>query len=288
MPTSLILYLAPPESLPPDFLGREVQAWFLHTIRKISPKLSQTLHDSDGHKPYTVSDVFPLPVDLQSKAAGPYLVRFTGLTDEIEDLLTGPLVDDLPETMRLWDSNLHIRGYSFSSNENPWAARYSYRWIAETSQVIPAAQESEEILMEFVSPTGFRSNGQDIADPDPVHVFRGCWQKWNLFAPPELRMHDDFPHFLQDCVTARVGENYSRQRIIVARGKRGGAVGFLGTVGFLIIPTEITGEWAADLEGWTAQLRALAMYSFFCGVGHHTTIGLGQTFPNLNFRTAGR
>ena len=277
MPTSLILYLDSQAPLPNEFLGREAQAWFLQILRVLNPKLSQPLHDSDGHKPYTVSDVFELPPDVRRITPAARIIRITAFNDALEEVLTGPFIKHLPKDIRLWYLTIPIRAFSFSADESPWAGQFTYRNLAETAQAL----ENEGICLEFISPTGFRSSGKDIAEPVPALVFRGCWQKWNLFAPQKMQMDADLPRFVQECVAARIQEDFELQRIVFAKGKRGGAVGFTGRVNFTIEQTAQSLEWAAGLAGWSAQVRALAMYAFFCGVGHHTTVGLGQTFPRL-------
>ena len=277
MPTSLVLYLDSTDAMPPVFLGREAQAWFLKSVQALSPALSQVLHDGEGHKPYTISDVFLLPQELRDISPAPMLIRITAMEETIEELLTGPFIKHLPGQMRLWYRTLQIRGYSFSADESPWAGQLSYRNIAHTAQEL----EDQEFRLDFISPTSFRSNGKDIAQPIPAHVFRGCFQKWNQYAPPEMQMDADLPRFIQDCLSARAGDEFELQRVIFAQGKRGGAVGFTGSVDFAIHPPQTALEWGPDLSGWLSQVRALAMYSFFSGVGHHTTVGLGQTFPRL-------
>ena len=277
MPTSLILYIESHDPLPEVFLGREVQAWFLKAVQEITPTVSRKLHDQDGHKPYTVSDVYHLPEELRGVSPAPLIIRINAYEDSLEELLAGRFIKRLPEEMRLWYRLLRIRGFSCSADESPWAGQLSYQSIAHT------AQELEELglRLEFVSPTGFRSNGKDIAEPLPAHVFRGCMQKWNHYAPAEMRMHPDLPRFIEDCLTARAREDFELQRITFAQGKRGGAVGFTGSVDFAIQQPHASLEWLMDFPSWAAQVRALAMYAFFSGVGHHTTVGLGQTFPRL-------
>lgn len=277
MPTSLILYLDSQPPLPNEFLGREAQAWFLRTLEGINPKLSRALHDTDGHKPYTVSHVFELPPDQRQVAPSARIIRITAFYDDLEELLTGPFIKRLPKEMRLWYLTIPIKAYSYAADESPWAGQLSYQNIAEMAHRLT----DEEICLEFISPTGFRSNGKDIAEPVPALVFRGCWQKWNIFAPQDLQMDADLPRFVQECVSARMHEDFKLQRIIFVDGKRGGAVGFTGSVNFSIQKTRLDLQLAVGLAGWSAQIRALAMYAFFCGVGHHTTVGLGQTFLRL-------
>jgi CRISPR-associated endoribonuclease Cas6 len=206
MPLSLILYLDTPKPPPPDFFGRESQAWFLDTVRTLDPSMAQALHNGSGHKPYTVSDLYSLPDEARRAAPAPYILRITALNQALEDLLAGPFVRSLPEWVRLWYLDCPVRGYSLSNEESPFAGQVSYRRIAETARALGAQGDrdpqgapglGEQIELQFISPTGFRSSGQDIAAPAPGHVFRGCWQKWNAFAPADLAMEARIQRFYQ-------------------------------------------------------------------------------------------
>jgi len=63
-----------------------------------------------------------------------------------------------------------------------------------------------------------------------------------------------------------------------AEGERGAATGFTGTVGFSLIPkSKVKKDWREYWDGSATVMQSLANFAFYCGVGHHTTIGMGQS-----------
>jgi hypothetical protein len=142
----------------------------------------------------------------------------------------------------------------------------------------PSIRIASGIVLEFSSPTAFRSNGLDICLPSPGHVFRSLWEKWNAFAPEPMQLHDLWPQFANDCILVDELTIVNTVYWEFAEGSRGSATGYTGTVGFTLIPKgRVKKEWQEYWDGASTVLQSLARYSFYCGVGHHTTIGMGQT-----------
>ena len=83
--------------------------------------------------------------------------------------------------------NFRVDGYTLNPHEHPWAGENSFIEIAQDSQY---AKTSREVRMEFVSPTAFRSNGNDIAFPAPGQIFRSLSQKWNAFCPASMKLQE--------------------------------------------------------------------------------------------------
>jgi hypothetical protein len=51
-------------------------------------------------------------------------------------------------------------------------------------------------------------------------------------------------------------------------------------VGFSLIPKgKIKTNWQEYWEGASTVMQSLAQFAFYSGVGHHTTIGMGQCRP---------
>ncbi|NMB86854.1 MAG: CRISPR system precrRNA processing endoribonuclease RAMP protein Cas6 [Chloroflexi bacterium] len=276
MPLSLILYLDTSQAPPPGYLGREAQAWFLSQLQEIDPQLSAGLHDTAGHKPYTVSDVFALPDSHNGQPC--FALRITAFEARLEELITGRLLKQLPDRVRIWYVHFRLCGYTLSPAETPWARQDRFGQLVQQSQ----AAGLGPIGMQFISPTGFRSEGNDILFPIPSHVYRGYWQKWNAFAPEPLHIDAKFLDFVQQHVLVSSIDELTTQRIVFARGKRGGATGFLGEVSFTLAPHDHQVEGSTAWNTYVEQLKVLTFFAFYCGTGHHTTIGLGQTYPHLS------
>ena len=140
-------------------------------------------------------------------------------------------------------------------------------------------EKSRTVRMEFATPTAFRSEGADIPLPIPGHVFRGLWQKWNAYAPEDFQISPVWPAFANACVMVSELTGINTERWVFAEGTRGAATGFTGVVGFTLLPKNACGEFEPFWDGADRVLQNLAQFSFYCGTGHHTTIGLGQTRP---------
>ncbi len=55
------------------------------------------------------------------------------------------------------------------------------------------------------------------------------------------------------------------------------AIGFTGTVGFKLAPkNKIKQQWQEYWDGADEVMQSLAQFAFYRGVGHHSTIGMGQ------------
>lgn len=58
---------------------------------------------------------------------------------------------------------------------------------------------------------------------------------------------------------------------------RDAATGFTGTVGFTLLPkTKIPKKWQPYWDSAEVVMHSLARFAFYGGVGHHSTIGMGQ------------
>jgi CRISPR-associated endoribonuclease Cas6 len=90
----------------------------------------------------------------------------------------------------------------------------------------------------------------------------GWLKKWNRFAP--LRLHEDANRFAQECLAV------SRYRLETRPVRFGSAtiVGFVGRCTYRFLNHD---------RYWMSVLHLLAAFSFYCGTGHKTTMGMGQT-----------
>ena len=86
-----------------------------------------------------------------------------------------------------------------------------------------------------------------------------------------------WPEFAEDCILVNELTSVNTVHWEFAEGTHGAATGFTGTVGFTLLPkTKIHEKWQPYWEGADVVLQSLARYSFYSGVGHHSTVGMGQ------------
>jgi CRISPR-associated endoribonuclease Cas6 len=277
---SAVLFLTSTASVPIlGALGRPAQAWFLSQIMRHRPPLAATLHDEGGVKPFTVSTL--LNRYGHPHKAGDWLnegqeccLRITVIGDELSEVFLSRILKNLPKTLTLYKMDFRIDGYTLNPREHPWAGMTSFADIAQDSQY---AKVSSNVRMEFVSPTAFRNNRMDIALPIPGKVFRSLAEKWNAFCPEAMQIQESWPEFAEDCIIVNELTAVNTVHWEFAEGTRGAATGFTGTVGFWLLPkTNAPKQWQPYWDGADVVMQSLTQFAFYSGVGHHTTIGMGQ------------
>lgn len=260
-------------------LGRPVQAWLLNQVMRKKKLLAKKLHDENGVKPFTVSTLLdrhgrPYKSGDWLKEGQDCWLRVTTLGEELSEVLLADVMKKLPKSLTLYKMDFRIDGYTLNPREHPWAGQTTFTDIAQDSQYSNA---SRDVRMEFVSPTAFRANGNDIPIPSPQQVFRSLWQKWNALCPESMQLDERWPEFASDCILVNELTAVNTVRWEFAEGTRGAATGFTGTVGFTLLPkTKVPEKWQPYWDGADVVMQSLARFAFYSGVGHHATIGMGQ------------
>ena len=262
-------------------LGRPAQAWFLGQLTRSHASLASRLHDEQGLKPYSVSTL--LDERMRPLRAGDWVepgelcwLRITSLNEEVSEALQKKIIQRIPKRLTLHKMDFRVDDVFTQRAEHEWAGEISFTEMAETVADRPA----QHLRMEFVSPTAFRNNNLDICLPMPGQVFRSLWEKWNTFAPEPMQVHELWPQFAGDCILVDEMTAVNTMHWEFAEGTRGAATGFMGTVGFSLIPKDrVKTGWQEFWEGAATVMQSLAQFAFYSGVGHHTTIGMGQCRP---------
>ena len=255
------------------------QAWFLNQVTQRRPRLAEALHDDNGSKPFSVSTL--LDSNGHPFRAGDWLregqecwLRVTTIGEALSEIVEQKVLKKLPNALTLYKMDFRVDGYTTNPRKHPWAGEASFTEIAEDSQY---AKVSRDVRMEFVSPTAFRSNGNDIALPTPGQVFRSLQQKWNAFCPEAMKVQDIWPEFAEACILVNELTAVNTVHWEFAEGTHGAATGFTGTVGFMLLPkSKVLKRWETYWDGADAVMQSLARFAFYSGVGHHATIGMGQ------------
>ena len=260
-------------------LGRPAQAWFLSQVMQKRPRLAEALHDGNDSKPFTVSTLLdsnchPLKAGDRLTEGQDCWLRVTTIGEELSDTVLKTVLQKLPARLALYKMEFRVDGYTLSPREHPWAGETSFAEIAQDSQYVKVSREAR---MEFVSPTAFRSNGNDISLPIPGQVFRSLWQKWNAFCPESMQLQEFWPEFVENCILVNELTSVNTIHWEFAEGTHGAATGFTGTIGFSLLPkTKIYKKWQPYWDGADVVMQSLTRFAFYSGVGHHSTIGMGQ------------
>ncbi|HOT92920.1 MAG TPA: CRISPR system precrRNA processing endoribonuclease RAMP protein Cas6 [Anaerolineae bacterium] len=256
---------APTEA--PASLARAAHAWLLQRIGESDPALAARLHDDEGPRPFTVSNLWGAGPAREGRVTldpeHPCWLRFTGLTAEtsaaIERALPAP-----GEILSLAEADLRVTGVATDTADHPWAGRAAYTDLMQRYTLTPGPHP-RGVTLRFASPTAFRSHGRDLPLPLPGLVFDGLLRKWNAFSP--LALPEEAKRYAEECVA--LGRFRLRSHwVSFEEGNKGAQVGFTGEVRFRFLVGD---------GYWTRVMTLLAGYAFWAGVGYRTTAGMGQT-----------
>ncbi len=248
MLVSAVIMIEPTENLAEA--GREVHAWFLSLVAGIDPHLATRLHDTRGPKPFTTA--------LRHDDDGRAWLRVTTLAWDVSAALLAALTA-LPDTMTLAGHSCRVCGTAIEQAAHPWAGHDTYEELAGRWQHNDPA---DWLRLEFATPTSFHSRRLHVPLPVPHLLVESWLGRWNAFS----RMPLDRQLVAYAEATLAVSRFSLRTRPASAgRAPLGGMVGRCDLRAT---------ERALDK---LRQLHLLAAYSFYCGTGHWTTMGLGQT-----------
>jgi CRISPR-associated endoribonuclease Cas6 len=224
---------------------RALNALLYHWLDAADPKLAAFVHDQAEPKPFTVS---PLLNDGTER----YRFRMTLLEDEY-----GPYVArgmERERSVRVGTKVLLIDGET----------RVEQQGYAELAR---QAGTRSVVALQFESPTAFKVREMHYPLPDPVLVFASYHARWNAFAPPEYRIDEGWREWL----STHVALSRVEVRTAVLSFGRYQHVGYVGQAEYTVVDKQ------SDPLAQRGPLNVLADYAYFCGTGHKTTQGMGQT-----------
>jgi CRISPR-associated endoribonuclease Cas6 len=235
-----------------------LHAWFLDCVRQTWPDLSAKLHDSPEDKAFTLS---PLLVEFPIIGRKLHIQRHQSYHWRLT-LFSRPLVAWAQTWLTNPPTTLKVRRLWFdlrSPRIEPGPATYTDLYDLSVQR---------RIALSFVSPTSFRHRGHHVPLPNPVNLFHSYLRRWNQFSGIAV----DADPFL-DWIDSHVSlSRHDIQSSKIAAGKRGSVTGFTGSIELTL---SVTG--ARRHPDFARLYTALAHYAPYCGTGHKTTFGLGQT-----------
>ena len=236
-----------------------LHAWFLQQIQQTNPKLSQTLHDDASEKAFTVSGLdgafVPSGQQLRLVAKKPYRWTVTAFSKKLVQWLAKWL-KKMPPTLALRNAVLTINGVAVE-------AATTYEALAQQAHA-----DKPKIALSFTSPTSFRSKGHHLPLPVPRNIFHSYLRRWNDLSGQPPVDQGEFLDWLDDHL---VIQRHGVRSLKVAAGKRGSVTGFIGA-----IEVSLTGPSSTRPE-FVQLFCTLGQFAPYCGTGHKTTFGLGQT-----------
>ncbi len=242
--------------------GYHAYALFLDILRQANPSLTQELHDTEGQKPFTISPLqgrFKRHRDgIALSAGGICWIRLTFLQEDTFAHFMDACIKAGGRTLKLDRALLELQEVVTAPGQSPLCRCESFGSLVEN------ASFERVIGMRFLSPTAFRSKGRrNVMFPEPRLLFNSYLARWNSFSAEKL------DEGLLPLVEkgARIARYKLETRILHFGSYQ--EIGFEGQCA-----VEVAEEVPEDT---VKALNALADFSFYCGTGAKTTMGMGQT-----------
>ncbi|YAF94113.1 MAG: CRISPR-associated endoribonuclease Cas6 [Nodularia sp. CChRGM 3473] len=235
-----------------------LHAWFLDQVRQFDPELSAYLHDGESEKPFNISalegQLLPTGRQLQLEANQIYRWHVNALSAKVAQFLQQWLTQ-LPQTLDLRGATLQIKQVKIAHSPTTYA------------QLLQPPEKYSNVNLSFVSPTSFRRKGHHFPLPVPVNLFHSYLRRWNDFSAIPVPQ-ESFLDWIDEGV---IIHQHCLESVKVAAGKRGSVTGFTGAIACGLSKAAL-----ANTE-FTQLFYALVKLAPYCGTGHKTTFGLGQT-----------
>jgi len=245
-----------------------LHAWFLNQIREFDPELSAYLHDGESEKPFTISGLngqfTAHSRSLRVEAGATYQWQVTALSKPVVRGIATWL-KQLPDTLDLKGSPLKIQGVDLQLPP----LTYKKLWQQ-------ASESQGTVDLSFLTPTSFRRRGHHFPLPVPTNLFHSYLRRWNDFSGQPYEP-DEFLEWVEEHVVIHQHQLVSEK---VAAGKRGSVTGFTGVMRLGL------SSRAADDPEFQQLFYALVELAPYCGTGHKTTFGLGQTRRGWQIETS--
>ncbi|MEO0966991.1 MAG: CRISPR-associated endoribonuclease Cas6 [Cyanobacteria bacterium J06639_18] len=237
--------------------AKGLHAWFLDRVRQTNPNLSAYLHDGESEKPFTISrlegDILNNGRQLQLLADYNYRWYLSALSSRVVEWMATWL-QNLPPIIDLRNAPLKIKSVAIAHQATTYAQ-------------LLKKEAKNHLSLSFISPTSFRRKGHHFPLPLPFNVFQSYLRRWNDFSGLPVKQED----FLEWIDKNVIIHRHQISTTKVAAGKRGSVTGFTGEVEFGLTKDAFSNSEYVNL------FYALGQLAPYCGTGHKTTFGLGQT-----------
>jgi CRISPR-associated endoribonuclease Cas6 len=262
---SLIITLRNPRPISMAYdQGRALAAEFLNWVQEIDPNLSNKLHDPQRvPRPYTVSNLFDLPKPNKSMVLIPPdskpWFRITSFSPELTRFIFDQLLPALSRKIQLGDGIFEFDHVVTDPEKHIWAGAINYNDLINHYMM---GRVNSKTRHHFASPTSFHSKGNHMPYILPELALRSWMTAWNAYAPVE------FPDDILDQTQGSVAISYYRLQTIPVRYGNATFIGGMGNCTFNIVNED---------PYWMHLVNILSAFSFYCGTGVKTALGMGQT-----------
>jgi CRISPR-associated endoribonuclease Cas6 len=264
MPLALNLTIQPrAEYQLPRELNRAAHAAVLRLIGQHDEALAASLHDAEGPRPLTVSNVLGLPHRDSKVTVSPeqqYTLRVTLLSGQLEQVAAAWEPATLP-LLDLDGTAWTVTGLVCDTTVDPWTGWDSYEGLAAPA-LLGAEPPPNRWTLEFASPVTFRQRGHNQPFPLPELVFGSLLERWNAFAP--LALPEEVRRFAEECL---VVSRYELRSVRATTKNQAFQVGGVGRCTYTATHRD---------RYWLACIETLAHFARYSGVGAGTARGFGR------------
>lgn len=234
----------------PSTLGRAIHAQVLKWLQIGNPTVSKFVHESQ-ESPISLSGLIGHRRQSGIQAGDEFYFRICLLNGSlIEPLLLG-IERSENEPINLGNFTFAIKQVYSLPGTHPWVDSTTYEMLAKLPNF------SDDITLEFFSPTSFKQEQNIQPFPLPELVFFSLQRRWNFFAPESLKF---------EAIPWRVLVSAYQLETHALKMETYSEIGAKGWVKYRFLNPE---------QARIATI--LAHFAFFAGVGRKTSMGMGQT-----------
>jgi CRISPR-associated endoribonuclease Cas6 len=239
--------------------GEALHGLFFGILAQINERLVVQLHETAGTKPFTLA-LANWGKQRKLKRGQELRIRFTFLNDALfmkfADASMNPKTKLEFQHVGLVPIMINLSSTELLAKRGTWSGSLDYKKLYES------AKATDEITLQFATPTSFKQGDTNTLFPAPKLAFKGYLEKWNKYS--------DIP--LEDSILDKIEESaiLSQYELKTLPFSDGRAVipGFVGTSTFKIKNKD---------KEFLRSVNLLADFSFFAGTGRKTTHGMGMT-----------
>lgn len=246
----------------PRFTGYISRGILLNLIRQVNPSSSQSLHEANVTKPYSVT---PLYFRSKKRTESGYILDPSSLISFKIRFLTEKHANELlriferKHTIMIREKTLRIDSVKVKST--------SY------GELIEKCRPAGKVYFEFLTPTRFAAlgRGKEYLFPDQKKIFGSLLELWNLFSGWPVS-ETDSKEYMEWLGSSSWVSSYIL-RTELKETSKGRIIGFTGNITY-------------DFEGndrWQRTTSCLAAFANFSNVGKGRTSGFGVVRTALKY-----
>lgn len=261
----------------PAFHGRKLHAVFFSIVDNFSEEMAEALHDTRQFKPFTLSQLQPIPRGnnthgfriTKSRGREFYQIRqgdefYWRINLLVEDLIQAVIEVPLGTEFQLDRLSLKLDKIICDGSHDTGVLE-----IEELMAGAFSANHVSKVEFNFTSPVAFRSFDDDYAFPTPELIFGSLADKWNSIGMPVTFDKDS----VKETAALLLPQEWEGKSEKVYFAADRGALSFRGKFNFSM-------KRLADEE--REAVIMLASLAPFAGVGRLTGQGFGQTRINFS------